>query len=233
MSIFGKISGRTAEALLSEEKNAEYRALGAERLGDLAFSHANSLSAKADQGVLAAENETAACTIIKELQAIGQTCKQGLPTEETLVRMVELCLRYKVPIPSVPKWREELQGVQNPNKTSTRFLAEAATGTDVQLWAAKYPIGWRLNIGEYLRSMNLITEAVKSVAELQQQLELREKTTRRPRSLRMSWIRHPRPVRRRNPRRKRSEKSWHVVSARERVGWPARSAPATASQRPS
>ena len=171
MSIFGKISGRTAEALLSEEKNAEYRALGAERLGDLAFSHANSLSAKADQGVLAAENETAACTIIKELQAIGQTCKQGLPTEETLVRMVELCLRYKVPIPSVPKWREELQGVQNPNKTSTRFLAEAATGTDVQLWAAKYPIGWRLNIGEYLRSMNLITETVKSAAELQQQLD--------------------------------------------------------------
>jgi hypothetical protein len=33
MSIFGKISGRTAGALLPEEKNAEYRALGAERLG--------------------------------------------------------------------------------------------------------------------------------------------------------------------------------------------------------
>jgi hypothetical protein len=30
MTIFGKTSGRTAEALLSEEKNAEYRALGTE-----------------------------------------------------------------------------------------------------------------------------------------------------------------------------------------------------------
>jgi hypothetical protein len=74
---FGKISGQTAEALLPEEKNAEYRALGAEGLGTLAFLHATCqypiiLSARADQGLQAAENETTALTAIKELQAIAQ-----------------------------------------------------------------------------------------------------------------------------------------------------------------
>jgi hypothetical protein len=77
MSIFGEIPGRTAKALLSEEKNAEYRGLGAERLGALAFSHANILSAKADQGLQAAENETTAPTTISRQDHHDGAC--GLP----------------------------------------------------------------------------------------------------------------------------------------------------------
>jgi hypothetical protein len=135
MSISGKISGRTAGALLSEEKSAEYRALGAEGLGALAFSHVNILSAKGDQGLQASENETTALTTNKELQAIAKTCKQGLPTEETLVRMVELCLRHKAPLPSVPKVRKDLQSVPSAQQGLPlgALDPQAATGTDVHL----------------------------------------------------------------------------------------------------
>ena len=81
-----------------------------------------------------------------ELQSVVQTCKQGLPAEDFLVRRAGLYLscgtKFLYLVPQV--FTKAYRVCQPPTKKGLPLgvldTKVVATCTDVQLWAAKYPV---------------------------------------------------------------------------------------------
>jgi hypothetical protein len=89
--------------------------------------------------------------LVDELQTFARPCKDGKLTEATLSACVDLFERHNIPVPGDKEAADGLWA-QKPghNGELPEHTAAGALKAQPQLWAARFPAGWRLNIGNYL-----------------------------------------------------------------------------------
>jgi hypothetical protein len=107
-------------------------------------------------------NATWSTAIIEHIKRAAPTLQKGTEAEATPNQCVDMLLGHNIPMPRPRGGGNGASGVAAAHIPGNTAKVDGTISNlpTQELWPAKYPDGWRLNIGNYLLELGLTAEAV-------------------------------------------------------------------------